>query len=130
MNNIEKALFLHIRQYQYSVSENSEILSAYREMTNEEKEEYYKLSRELHDIWNYINSQPILNVRPDDGVTTVQAYHEKIHPVSDVVLKVINDFGFTLKQTMTKKEKVAIIAILGQDYFDAKYGDIEIIEDL
>jgi hypothetical protein len=130
MNKIEKILFLHIRQYQYSVSEESEINAVYREMTEEEKNEYAKLWNELHEIWNYINSPPVLNVRADDGVKTVQAYHEKVNPVNDVILKVINDFDFTLKETMTKKQKAAMIAILGESYFNEKYRDVQIIDDL
>lgn len=130
MNNIEKALFLDMRQYQYSVSEESEILSAYRVMTEDEKNEYHRLSRELHEIWNYINAPVVLNVHPDDGVKTVKAFHEKIRPVSDVILKVADDFGFSLKKTMTKKEKAAMIAILGENYFNQKFGDVEIIDDL
>ncbi len=130
MNNLEKALFLKIRQYQFTTSEDLEIATTYRSMNKEEKEEYIKLNRELHNIWNHINSQPILNVHPNDGVKTVQDYHEKINPVSSVILKIINDFNFTLKKTITKKEKEAIIAMLGKEYFNEKYSDINVIDDL
>ena len=130
MENIEKALFLKVRQYQYSTSEDLEIAKTFSEMNEVQKGEYVKLSRELHNIWNYINSAPLLNSRPDDWVTAVQAYHAKINPVSDVILKVISDFNFTLKNTMTKKEKEAIIAILGENYFNEKYSDINIVDDL
>ncbi len=130
MENIEKALFLKVRQYQYSISEDLEIAKTFSEMNEVQRGEYVNLSRELHNIWNYINSDPVLNSRPDDGVTSVQAYHEKINPVSDVILKVINEFNFTLKNTMTKKEKEAIIAILGENYFNEKYSDIDIIDDV
>lgn len=130
MENIEKALFLNVRQLQYLTSEDLEIATTFSKMTDVQKDEYVKLNRELRNIWNYINIAPILNVRPDDGVNTIQAYHEKINPVSDIILKVINDFNFTLKKNMTKKEKEAIITILGEGYFNEKYSDIDIIDDL
>jgi|GEM_PF-2762502 hypothetical protein len=130
MENIEKLLFLHIRQYQFSANEESEILATYRKMTDVEKNTYHKLQHELHKIYSYINSAPKLNVRPNDGVQTVEAYNEKIHPVSDIILKVVFDFNFTLKKTMTKKVKASIITLLGEDYFNKKFSGIEIIDDI
>lgn len=129
MNRLEKAVFLKMRQYQFTTDESSEVLATYGQMTNEEKEEFYKLSREIHSILNYINSQPILNVRPDDGVTTVQAYHEQIKPVSEIILKVVYEFGLNLTNTITKKAKDAIIAFFGIDYYNTNYGDITVIDD-
>ncbi|MDI1355614.1 MAG: hypothetical protein PSX36_11885 [bacterium] len=129
MNNLEKVIFLHLRQYQYARDESSEILATYGQMTELENQEYNKLNREMHRIWNYINSKPVLNVRPDDGVTTVQLYHEKITPVSEIILRVSNDYGLTLKETITKKYKEAIIAVFGEDYFNANFTGISEIED-
>lgn len=130
MVNIEKLLFLHIRQFQFLVSEESEILATYKKLTDSEKDTYVKLLHELQKIYNYINSTPKLNIRPDDGVHTVEAYHEKIHPVSDIILKTFADFNFTLKKTMTKKLKASIIALFGEKYFNEKYSGIEIIDDI
>ena len=130
MNKIEKAIFLHLRQYQYTTDENSEITSTYSNMSADEKKEYGNLSRELHTIYNHINSKPVLNVKADDGVNSIQTYHEKYGPVSDTILKIVNDFGFTLRDSVTKKQKEAIIAILGEEYYQSNYGDKPVIEDL
>lgn len=50
MENIEKALFLKVRKYQYATSEDLEIAKTFSKMNEVQKAEYVKLSRELHDI--------------------------------------------------------------------------------
>lgn len=42
----------------------------------------------------------------------------------------MNDFDFTLKDSVTKKQKAAIIAILGEEYYQVNFGDKPVIEDL
>lgn len=130
MNKIEKTIFLHIRQYQLGPEDQAEITSTYGQMSPEEKKQYGELSRELHRIWNHINGPDILNATPTNRVKTFQDYHSKVSPISPIILKVLEDFDLTLKDTITQSEKDAIIAILGQGYFDTNMGHLDVIEDL
>ena len=116
MDNLEKLVFLEITNKQFGRLPNSEYFNTFNELSQEEKDEFgLKISKDIHDMWNRINAKH----RPDIdkfNITSIEDYIENISPVSDIIIKVTDDYGLTLKNEITEKFKNAVRNILGEDY--------------
>ena len=86
MYNLEKLMFLEMTNKQFSKLPNDEYYTTFKSLTPDELKISVKLSSELHNIWNYINSEPIENVLDNTNVNSIEDYHNSIAPVSDLIL--------------------------------------------
>ena len=117
MNNFEKILFLDFTNKQFSKQPNSEYYATYQLLSETEKQELGELSRELHEIWTYINSKPVLNVIDNRGINSIEDYHANIRHVNPKLMRMAVEFSLTLRNEMSDKTKDAIIKLFGVDYF-------------
>lgn len=117
MDNFEKILFLDFTNKQFSKQPNSEYYATYQLLSENEKQELGELSRELHDIWTYVNSKPVQNVIYNSGVNSVQDYNNNLRKVHPKIILIAEEFSLTLRYEMSDRTKDAIIKLFGIDYF-------------
>lgn len=122
MNNLEKMLFLEMTNIQFRESPNSVYYSSYKALSQKEKEQFTELYRELHNIWNYINSKPVLNVIDNRGIDSVADYNEKVAKVDRMILQVSRDFELAMKNEMNEELKNAIISFFGIDFYNQRFA--------
>ena len=79
-----------------------------------------KIGNEIHQIYNFINSKS----EGRKNVNSIIEFHEEISPVSNVILKVSEDFGLTLKGEVSDEFKKAVLKIFGKSYLDDFLNDI------
>lgn len=122
MNQFEKLIFLEITNKQFGSLPNKEYYETFKSLNEEEEKKFVQLSREIHDIWNYINSPIIAGIKGKEA-KSIQEY-SAFFPVSPIVIQICNDFSLDLKKEKTIKFRNAVINIFGQDYFDKHFGNI------
>ena len=114
MNNLEKIIFLRITWRQFGKLNEKEYYDTYSLLSQEEKHLIGKLDSEIHDIYNYINT----NFKEKIIVDSIQEYNDKIKSVSEIILNVSNDFNLSLKTEITEEFKSIIIKRFGKDFLD------------
>lgn len=107
---------------QFRESPNSVYYSSYKALSQKEKEQFTELYRELHNIWNYINSKPVLNVIDNRGIDSVADYNEKVAKVDRMILQVSRDFELAMKNEMNEELKNAIISFFGIDFYNQRFA--------
>lgn len=117
MNQLEKLIFLEVTNKQINKLPNSSYFEAYRELNQSERKVFAEYVREIHEIWNFINSKPVLNALDNEGVNTIFDYNEFVSPVSNQILQVCTDFELTLKNEISSEFKQNIIKILGIEFY-------------
>jgi hypothetical protein len=93
----EKLIFLDLTNLQFGQLPNSEYLDSYCLLTEHEKTELGILAGKIHDYFNLINCDIILNVHEIE-INSVQECQEMFGNVDPDILRIANDFGLTLKQ--------------------------------
>lgn len=96
---------------------NTDYFETYKMLSENEKEHFGSLSRQIHNIWTYLNTQSVPNVHTKIADTIIE-YNDNVEAVDPLILKCHNDYGITLKKTMNEKFKEAIIRFLGKDFYD------------
>lgn len=122
MKNLEKLLFLEFTNKQYSKFPNKEYSDIYNILSELEKSEFAILSREIHEIWNYINSPSIKNVIDNSDCKSIKDYSNKFGNVNEKLLQIADDFDINLETKIDEKFKDTIITIFGKDYFENNFG--------
>ena len=132
MNNLEKILFLEMGAYQYDnlccdnpeyvktyklCGDNPEYVKTYKLLNGSEIALWVKYSQEIHDIYSYINSGTVKNVK-EIIVNNVYEYNEKICPISNIIMNLINNYNFTLIPEISEEFKNAYINMFGKSSFD------------
>jgi len=112
---LERILFYEIRNKQLAQLPNSDFFEAFKELDEDLKERYYLLSKEIHQIWTYINGPAIKNIF-DNKINSIEEYHQKICPVSEEILHLAEWTNFTLEKEISQEFKEAFKKITGQDY--------------
>lgn len=126
MDSFEKQLFLEMWSKQFGeIPQN--YVSNYQRLTELEKKRFTLLSSEVHQIWNYINTEPIPGVHKG-GAATIQEYHERIAPVSSEILAIHKDFNLDLKSRVRAPFRDAYIAIFGKDDYNDRFGGLQVEE--
>lgn len=114
MNNLEKFVFIEMTWKQFGKLDSREYYKTLDLLTEEEESLSIKISSELHEIYNYINS----NFSKKEIVHSIKEYNEKISPVSEIILKVSSDFGISLKGEISEVFKNTILKTLGKDFLN------------
>jgi len=114
MNNFEKFIFLELTWKQFAKLDSSDYYKTIASLSKQEEELSIKMSNEIHEIYNYLNS----NFEGRKKVDSIFEYNEQVSPVSDLILKVASDFELTLKGEISEEFKKAIFDILGKEYLD------------
>lgn len=122
MNNLEKILFLEMTNKQFAKLPDQTYYDTYKRLSEDESDQFTRLSQELHDIWNFINSEPFPGVIDNKGVDTIQDYNDKVAPVNEMIMRISKDFGLTLQEEITDDFKNAIIEFFGLEYYSKKFG--------
>lgn len=122
MNNLEKLLFLEFTNKQYSKFPNKEYFDVYNILSEIEKSEFTMLARELHEIWNYINSPSLKNVIDNSDFKSIKDYSNKFGNVNEKILQIADDFDISLETKMDEKFKNKIISLFGKEYFENNFG--------
>lgn len=123
MDNFEKIVFLEMTNKQFSKFPEQEYFKTYNLLTQEEQIIFSKISAEIHQIWNYINTNQIVGLEKFN-IETLEQYNEKVSPISDIILKVSLEFGITLEREISEKLKKSILCVFGKDYLDKFLGKI------
>lgn len=121
MDKLEKLIFLEITNRQFTKFHNKDFFDTYKELNEQEQNKLSELTREIHSIWNVLNGPAVLNA--SKKYASFQDFHSE-NKVSPEIVKVIEDFGLTLKTEISEELKNAIIKHLGQGYFDENFGDL------
>ena len=117
MNNLEKLIFFEITNRQQGKVVNSEYYNTLEALTELEKDEYYKLESEVHNIWNNLNGpKNILSKQ----YNSFEDYQNNID-VSPTILTIMNDFNLTLKEDLSEETKKMIIKLMGKDFYDQNF---------
>lgn len=118
MDNLEKLLFLDItsRQFGNLDTGNFDFISIWESMNEAKKVEYTLLSKEIHEIWSFIN-MPIIVELGSKRVNSVWKYNECVHPVNQKILSICNDFSLSFKEELSIEYVIAAKKVLGDDYF-------------
>jgi hypothetical protein len=117
MNNFEKLTFLEITNKFLGKFPNSDYLETYEKLNDIEKLEFTRISNEIHQIWNFINSKPIEGVIENENVNSIFEYHSSISDVNSSILKVCQEFDLDLKNGFSKKFENAVIQTFGKGYY-------------
>jgi hypothetical protein len=122
MDKLEKLVFLEMTNKQFSKNPSQDFFKTYKTLTERESDIYTELYNEIHRIWNYINAN--INNTTMAKVKSIEDYHTLAEPVSDLILKISQDFNITLKNEITLSQdlKQRIITIMGQRFFDENFG--------
>lgn len=121
MDNLNKLIFLEITNKQFTKSPDSDYYKTLELLPEVDKEEFYKLADEIHDIWNNLNTPKNFTVNYK-VYSSFDEYKDEIE-VSSRISKIINDFNLNLKDEMSDELKKSIIALLGKDFFDKTFGN-------
>jgi predicted transcriptional regulator len=117
MQKLEKIIFIDLTCLQIGkpVSEHPEFIETWENLSQTEKDEYIKLSAEIHEIWTYINlpKQIVTNLTK---VNSVNEYNEQIKPVNNLLLTICKDFDITLKEELTADFLKTVKRIMGKDF--------------
>jgi hypothetical protein len=124
MDYLEKILFIDLTCTQLGrpTTDHPDYVSTWQSLSQIEKDEYVKLSSEIHEIWTYVNMPKIIDLK-NKKVNSVFEYNEIIEPVNLKILTICTDFGITLKEELTNHFLKIAKRILGKDYltwFDDK----------
>jgi hypothetical protein len=114
---LEKILFIDLTCHQIGkpTTEHPEFIPLWESLSKQEKDEYVKLSADIHEIWTYVNlPKPI--VAELKQVNSIFEYHQQIKPVSEHLLTICKDFEITLKEELTAEFLEAAKRIMGKDY--------------
>lgn len=120
---LKKVLFIDLTYHQIGkpTTEHPEFISTWENLSQAEKEEYVKLSADIHEIWNYVNlPKPIAAELTQ--VNSIFEYHQQIKSVNEHLLAICREFDITLKEELTEDFLKAAKRIMGKDYltwFDA-----------
>ncbi|NHM04879.1 hypothetical protein [Flavobacterium celericrescens] len=120
MDYFEKFVFLELTWKQFARLDRSEYYSTISSLSEEEDELSIKISREIHNIYNVINSK----VEGGKNVNSIIEYHQEVSSVSDVILKVSQDFDLSLKREVSDKFKKAVLNFFGKNYLENFLKDI------
>jgi hypothetical protein len=117
MNQLEKLIFLEITNKKFTKFPNSEYIKTHNLLLPEEQNKFSKYSQEIHQIWNYINSMPLKNIIDNKNVNSILDYNNLVASVSDLILKICNDFELSLKNEISPNFKENVIRKLGIDFY-------------
>ncbi|MDD2819956.1 MAG: hypothetical protein PHW29_01710 [Flavobacterium sp.] len=120
MDNLNKLIFLEITNKQFTKFPDSDYYKTLELLSETDKEEFYKLADEIHEIWNNLNTPKNFAVNYK-VCNSFEEYRDQIQ-VSSKISKIINDFNLDLKDEMSDEVKKSIIALLGKDFFDQTFG--------
>ncbi len=120
MDNLDKIIFLEITNKQFAKFPNSGYYKTLELLSEIEKEKFYKLADEIHEIWNNLNTPKKISINYK-VYGSFDEYRDEIE-VSSRISKIINDFNLDLKDEMSDEVKKSIIAVLGKDFFDETFG--------
>lgn len=113
-------VFLEMTNKEMTQLPNKDYFETYKLLSESEKEHFGSLSRQIHNIWTHLNTQSIPNVHKKLADIIVE-YNENVESIDPLILKCYNDYGITLKRTMSKKFTEAIIRFLGKDFYDKHF---------
>lgn len=99
---LEKMLFLEMTREQYATFNEPDYLDTYARMNETQREEFHKLSAQIHRASDHINGPAILNVHDPKGVYNLEDYHDQIEQLARKILSVARDFNITLKKVTPK----------------------------
>jgi predicted transcriptional regulator len=122
MNPFTKMLFLELTNKQFVKMANDDYYTTWRVLTEQEKQKFGELSREIHQIWTHLNSKSIPELFKKSA-TTVAEYNELIERISPEILDVVRDFNLTLYNEMDPTFKEAYIRLFGKESFDRNFQD-------
>jgi len=117
--NLEKIVFLEITNKQLGKFPNNDYLNLYNTLNKLEKDKFHKLSRQIHELWNLINSKKIDGLSV--SINSFEEYHEKIEPIDIIILKVLYDFNLDLKNQVSEEFKNKVIQHFGKSFFDNNF---------
>ena len=119
-NNLDKLIFLEITNKQFTKSENPNYYKTLELLTEIEKEEFYKLTEEIHEIWNNLNTPKNFPINYK-VYGSFDEYSDEIE-VSSRISKIMKDYNLNLKDQMSDELRKSIISLLGKDFFDQTFG--------
>lgn len=124
--NIDKEIVLNelkIKHNLISASELKNHLAQFDLLSEQKQEELLNHINEIHLIYNRINSNSIEKRFSNDvmGIQSIKEYHQKIKPVSNIILDVSEEYNIDLKIKHSQKFNSACIAIFGEDYFQSRF---------
>ena len=121
MDNLDKLIFLEITNKQFTKFENSDYYKTLELLPEIEKEEFYKLTEEIHEIWNNLNTPKNFPINYK-VYNSFDEYSGEIE-VSPRISKIMNDFNLNLKDEMSDELRKSIISLFGKDFFDETFGE-------
>ena len=121
MDNLDKLIFLEITNKQFTKFENSDYYKTLELLPEIEKEEFYKLTEEIHEIWNNLNTPKNFPINYK-VYNSFDEYSGEIK-VSPRISKIMNDFNLNLKNEMSDELRKSIISFFGKDFFDETFGE-------
>lgn len=117
MKNLEKLIFFEITNRQQGKVANTEHYNNLEALSDLEKDEFYKLEFEVHNIWNNLNGpKNILSKK----YISFEDYQNNII-VSPMIISIMNEFNLTLKEEISEKTKKTIIKLMGKDFYDQNF---------
>lgn len=118
--NFEKLVFLEMTNKEMSLLPNPDYIDIYKELSQNEKEHFGNISRQIHNIWTEINTNEIPNVKTKLA-DSIEEYDTAIEKVDPAILKCNADFGITLKGQINPKFKEALIKFLGKEFWQMHF---------
>lgn len=118
--NLEKLVFLEMTNKELAQLPNQDYFDTYKLLSENEKEYFGALSRQIHNIWTELNTKSIPNVHTKLA-DTIMEYNDSIESVDPLILKCHSEYGITLKRTMNDKFKAALIKFLGKGFYDKHF---------
>ena len=114
MTILEKLVYMQIKNKQLGQLPDSEYLNLYKGLTEKGKIEFGILYKELNQIFNRLNTDhEFFGGRK--AIHSVKEYDMEIVSVSEIIMKMVNQFGLTLKREITPEILNAHKSILGKD---------------
>lgn len=120
MDPLEKIVLIEMSNKQFGKMNQQEYYDSYRLLNQEQKERFYKIVKQIHDIFNHINTESILNVHNKIANSIIE-YHENLEMIDPLILSIHKEFGLTLKREVTKEIKDSIIRVLGEEFYNKNY---------
>jgi hypothetical protein len=117
---LKEIIFLDITNKMSGKFINTKFNNIFNELSEKEQNQYYKYSKEIHQIWGFINSINIPNI-DNTNVNSVFDYNDLVTPVSNIIIELCDDFDLTLRDEINPKLKELIINIFGIDYYNEHF---------
>jgi len=121
-SKLKQIIFLDITNKMRGKFIDTKFSNIFNELSEKEKDLYYEYSKEIRQIWVFINSINNPNI-DNTSVNSVFDYDSLVKPVSKIIIELCVDFDLTLRDAINPKLKELIIDIFGIDYYNEYFSE-------